>query len=57
MRNRSNLCYIDKTKYLEEGISRFPSIYIEGNAACGKTTAVEMFLQNHPEVETHIFEI
>ena len=57
MRNRLNLCYIDKTKYLEEGISRFPSIYIEGNAACGKTTAVEMFLQNHPEVETQIFDL
>lgn len=57
MRNRSNLYYIDKTKHLEEGISRFPSIYIEGNAACGKTTAVEMLLQKHPEMEAHVFDM
>ena len=57
MRNRSNLYYIDKTKHLEEGISRFPSIYIEGNAACGKTTVVEMLLRKYPEIEAHTFDL
>ena len=56
MRNRSNLYYIDKTKHLEEGISRFPSIYIEGNAACGKTTAVEMLLRKYPEIKAYIIQ-
>lgn len=50
MENREYLCQIDKTGYLEEGIRRFPSIYIEGNAASGKTTLVEMFLKKHPEI-------
>lgn len=49
--------YIDKTKSLEEGISRFPSIYIEGNAASGKTTAVKMLLDKHPEVIACILEL
>ena len=57
MRNRSNLYYIDKTKHLEEGISRFPSIYIEGNAACGKTTAVEMLLRKYPEIKAYTFDL
>lgn len=50
MENREYLCQIDKTGYLEEGIRRFPFIYIEGNAASGKTTLVEMFLKKHPEI-------
>lgn len=39
---------IDKTESLEKGIAVFPSIYIEGSAACGKTTAVQMLLEKHP---------
>ena len=50
MQNREYL-YIDKTESLEEGIGRFPSIYIEGSAASGKTTAVKMLIKNHPEID------
>lgn len=50
MENKKNQYRIDKTRYLEEGIGRFPSIYIEGNVASGKTTLVEMFLEKHPEI-------
>lgn len=47
--------YIDKTEALEKGIAAFPSIYIEGAAASGKTTAVRMLLGKHPEVRTVVF--
>ena len=47
--------YIDKTGALEKGIEAFPSIYIEGAAASGKTTAVRMLLAKHPEMETAVF--
>lgn len=57
MQNRENLHYIDKTKSLEEGISRFPSIYIEGNAAVGKTVAVHMLLKKHSETVSCICDI
>ena len=52
MQNKSCSHYIDKTECLEEGIRRFPSIYIEGNAALGKSVAVEMLLEKHPEMES-----
>lgn len=45
---------IDKTEYLEKGIIAFPSIYIEGSASCGKTTAVQMLLKKHPEVRAAV---
>ena len=48
--------YIDKTESLEKGISRFPSVYIEGNAATGKTTAVTMLLEKHPEMSSYILD-
>lgn len=57
MRNRADLYYIDKTESLEEGIRRFPSIYIEGNTAVGKTTAVQMLLDQHSEVTSCILEL
>lgn len=41
---------IDKTAGLEEKIQEMPSIYIEAGAAFGKTTAVLMLLEKHPEV-------
>ena len=43
--------YIDKTAELEKGIEAFPSLYIQGVAAGGKTIAVKMLLARHPEVE------
>lgn len=49
MQNRDHRCEIDKTESLEKGIAVFPSIYIEASAACGKTTAVHMLLERHPE--------
>lgn len=45
---------IDKTKALEKGIIEFPSLYIEGAAVSGKTTAVKMLLEKHPEIEAAI---
>ena len=50
-----NKYYIDKTQVLEKGMEAFPSIYIEGAAASGKTTAVRMLLSKHPEIETAVF--
>ena len=55
MQNREYL-YIDKTESLEEGIGRFPSIYIEGSAASGKTTAVKMLIKNHPEKAVFVLD-
>ena len=49
--------YIDKTKQLEKGIIAFPSIYIEGSAASGKTTAVEMLLDKYPQQEVRLFQM
>ena len=50
MPNKTELKMVDKAKRLEEGISRFPSVYIEGSAAVGKSVAVEMFLKKHSEI-------
>lgn len=47
--------FIDKTKALDKGIAAFPSLFIEGAAACGKTTVVNMFLKAHPEVNSDVF--
>lgn len=44
--------YIDKSQALEGGLKTFPSIYLEGAASSGKTTAVRMLLDKHPEVES-----
>ncbi len=52
-----NQLHMDKTECLEKGIVVFPSIYIEGSAACGKTTAVKMLLARHPEVKFHVFDL
>ena len=38
----SSYNYIDKTECLEKEIERFPSVYIEGAADCGKTTMMQM---------------
>lgn len=57
MQNKDSLYEVDKTKTLEEGIRRFPSIYIEGNAAAGKTTAVEMLQKKHLKTATITFDL
>ena len=49
--------HIDKTSNLEKGIAVFPSIYIEGAAASGKTTAVRMLLEQHPDVQYAVFDM
>ena len=41
----SSYNYIDKTECLEKEIERFPSVYIEGAAGCGKTTMMRMSLR------------
>lgn len=51
-----NQYMVDKTQCLEKGIEIYPSIYIEGAAASGKTTAVRCLLKRHPEVGSVIFE-
>ena len=56
MRNEATLKYIDKTGQLEKGIDRFPSVYIEGNAAVGKSAAVRMLLEKHTEISSLIFD-
>ena len=35
-------------------MKRFPSLYLEGAAACGKTTAVKMLLSRHLEVTPEV---
>lgn len=45
----------DKTAALEQAISRFPALYIEGAAASGKSTAVKMMLKKHPEIMYQVF--
>lgn len=51
------LWYIDKTEALEKGIALFPSIYIEGAAATGKTCAMKMLRRKHPEVEIQALDL
>lgn len=48
--------YIDKTEALEKGIEVFPSIYIEGAAGIGKTSAVKMLLEKYPKTESVILD-
>lgn len=59
--NKKNLVqkqlYIDKTEELQKGIEGFPFIYIEGFGACGKSTAVKMLLEKHPEAENHTVDM
>ena len=52
-----NQYYIDKTGAFEKGIAGFPSIYMEGAAASGKTTAVRMLLERHREVTPIVFRM
>ena len=49
--------FIDKTDALGKGLSKYPSIFIEGAAAIGKTTAVNMFLKAHPEATSDVFNM
>lgn len=47
--------YIDKTQKLEKGIGTFPSIFIEGAAASGKTVAVNMLLKKQKDINFILF--
>lgn len=40
---------IDKTQALETGAANFPCLYLEGAAAGGKSTAIRMLCDRHPE--------
>ena len=51
------LLYIDKTEALEKGMTLFPSIYIEGAAATGKTCAMKMLRRKHSEVEIQALDL
>ena len=57
MQNRVYTYEVDKTRTMEEGLERFPSIYIEGCAATGKTTAVNRMLSKHPEVCGKVYQM
>ena len=46
---------IDKTYELEKGIKMFPSIFIEGAVASGKTVAVKMFLEKQKDINFALF--
>lgn len=55
--NNKNQYIVDKTQHLQRGIEIFPSLYIEGAAASGKTVAVQCLLEKHPEIKSVIFEM
>lgn len=46
---------IDKTAVLEQAITGYSALYVEGAAATGKTTAVQMLLKMHPKTVKRIF--
>ena len=54
-KDTSNEYLIDKTEVLEREIVQFPSLYIEGAAASGKSVAIQMMLDKHPEVKSVVF--
>ena len=47
--------YIDKTQVIEKGIKTFPSIFIEGAAASGKTVGVNMLIQKQTGINFVVF--
>ena len=47
--------YIDKTQVIEKGIKTFPSIFIEGAAASGKTVGVNMLIQKQKGINFVVF--
>lgn len=47
--------YIDKTQELKKGIETFPSIFIEGAAASGKTVAVNMLMKEQKGTDFVLF--
>lgn len=47
--------YMDKTQELKKGIETFPSIFIEGAAASGKTVAVNMLIKDQKNINFVIF--
>jgi len=49
---RNHMHYIDKTECLQKGIIAFPSIYIMGAAATGKSVLIEKFLNNNLQVKS-----
>lgn len=49
--------FIDKTEYVEKEIAQFPSLYIEGAAACGKSVAVQMLLEQNTNVNGIVFQM
>ena len=48
---------IDKTLAAEEALRQFPVLYLEGAAACGKTTLIRMLCEKHPEVKSVRFRM
>ena len=48
---------IDKTAAAEEILGRSRVLYLEGAAACGKTTLIRMLCEKHPEAETVWFRM
>lgn len=52
-----NQFYIDKTDLLEKRLEEFPAVYLEGTTASGKTTAVKILLEHHPEVHSTVINM
>lgn len=48
---------IDKSEILEREMETFPSLYIEGAAATGKSVAVQMLHNRKPQVNAVIFDM
>lgn len=48
---------IDKTEVLEKRLEHYPSIFIEAAAASGKTTAVEMLVEKHLEINVNQYDM
>ena len=48
---------VDKTEVLEKRLNQYPSIYIEAAAASGKTTAVQMLVEKHPEISVYTYDM
>lgn len=52
-----NFYRVDKTEYLESRLMSYPSVYVEGAAASGKSTLVDMYAARHEEYEAFLFEL
>lgn len=48
---------IDKSNLIKKALENHPAVYIEGAAACGKTTAVNIFLEAHRDLDVEVIDL